>query len=240
VSAREASLGGLSLTAPSSVRSLPAALLAAPVRTRLQVSWCNPYAVPGLQLSELFICTARSGLVLAVQVGRLTAPAGYGEVRAEAGFALRAAETVSFGASYRRALLLAGGDSSVGASSAGVGVAVRLRELVASCFVLAALGERRSEGSFRWEVAVPIAEDATIVAGERRDAVCARHSIAAELKPASALAVRVGVSDGPETATAGVTIPLSRLVLEAALVQHDQLGVTPHVTLSFKQEPAPE
>jgi hypothetical protein len=239
--ARAAGMGGVRIVgdrwSPFTVASCPGEGLL------LQVSWANPYGISDLDAGRIGLRYGWMKASSAVSIGFLQTPTPFREAHIAGSVSFEAAEGLVLGAEAAHASLIDDEGSFAGESSVSLGAVFSGCEwLEVGCAVETPIGAA-SEGigsgggsrhaAFVWGLGVPAVDGVVFVMEEdRRDGWVSRK-VGGEISWPGVMAVRAGVSDSPFTVCLGVGVRTGKTRLDAALVEHEALGITPHATISY-------
>jgi len=209
----------------------------------LQVSWANPYGISGLDAGRIGLRYGWMKASSAVSIGLLQTPTPFREAHIAGSVSIEAAEGLVLGAEAAHASLMDDKGSFAGESSVSLGVAFSgCGWLEVGCAVETSIdvsaegigpGGGPRHAAFVWGLGVPAVDGVVFVMEEdRRDGWVSRK-VGGEISWPGVMAVRAGVSDSPFTVCLGVGVLTGKTRLDAALVEHEALGMTPHGTISY-------
>lgn len=236
VSARGAALGGISTVgesaSPEKVAVLPARGL------MLETSWANPYGIDGLYVAAVSLRRHWKKASVAASMQSLNTPTPYGEVHLRGGFSLAAAECISIGAGADIGLLSDSDGVFAREMATCLGLALGRPEKwelgCAAIVPLSVAGEGGENGGFfRWGAGVSLADGLSVAVEEERRARLSVRRFGGELDVAGGVSLRAGVSGPPITLCLGLGVTRANTTLSLALAQHEVLGPTPYVTVSY-------
>lgn len=92
---------------------------------------------------------------------------------------------------------------------------------------------RHNEGFFRWGVGLPLGERLTLFVEEHRYSHVSTRRLGAELRLLCGVALRGGMTDSPHTVSLGIGAGRDKTFFDLAVAQHEVLGVTPYLTISY-------
>lgn len=235
VDARNAAIGGISIVGGSA--SPYRAIVDAGRGLEVGASWANPYGIDGLYESSLSLSASRRNVGLAVFLSSLDTPTPYGEFRALGAISLALAERFSVGAGAG-VVWLADSDGVFAQEPVmSLGVALgRPGEVEAGCVAITPGGEGSGDengGIYRWGVCVPLAGGVSVAAEEERRSGWTLRRFGGETYVGGGLSLRAGVACPPAIVSLGVMLQAKGIGLSLAVSQHEVLGATPYVTLTY-------
>jgi hypothetical protein len=230
-SAGAAALGGASIAGPCATLSNVAATYAHGLE--LDVSWANPYGIEGLYSSSLWLKVGWGRAGCAVSIRSLDTPTAYGETSLAASISFSLAERASIGAGGTICWLsdAAGPFEAETGTSLGLSLG-RPGDLGIGCAVATPLG-RGGGAAYRWGVSVPLAGRTVLVFEEERLGGWPVRRLGGETCLTDFVILRAGVADDPVVVGFGLGLRARGADLSVAVTQHEVLGATPYVTISY-------
>lgn len=245
--ARASGMGGITVVGES---CSPLRVAAWPGRgLEVRSSWANPYGIEGLQVCAVTLrnCWERAGATLALQA--LSTPTPFSEIHLLGAGSVTAAEGVVMGAGLDLASLGDSGGSFARELSASLGLSLGSPYgPEAGCAVLTSLsladptesGWPDGGGHFRWGVSAPFGERACFLLEDERRRDGGVRRFGGEIELGSGVALRAGLTHPPFTVSLGLGVKAGGTGLDLSLAQHEALGTTPYVTVSYRSGQAVE
>lgn len=245
--ARASGMGGITVVGES---CSPLRVAAWPGRgLEVRSSWANPYGIEGLQVCAVTLrnCWERAGAALALQA--LSTPTPFSEIHLLGVGSVTAAEGVVMGAGLDLASLGDSGGSFARELSASLGLSLGSpRGPEAGCAVLTSLssedptenGWPDGGGYFRWGVGAPFGERACFLLEDERRRDGGVRRFGGEIELGSGVELRAGLTYPPFTVSLGLGVRAGGTALDLSLAQHEALGTTPYVTVSYRSGRAVE
>jgi hypothetical protein len=239
--ARSAGLGGVTVVGGG--RS-PFVLASSRVRGLvIEAAWANPYGISQLDVGSIGVRYGWGKGSLATSAQILQTPTPFRELHVEARMSLEAAGGVLLNGGAALASLRDDRGAFGGESSVQLGAAVAVsRGLDLACAVetpiggdedASALGAGAGSATYLWGLGVRVDEGLVFVLEEERGGGWTSRKLGGEIGWPGVLAIRAGVSDSPFTVSIGVGVVRGPTALDMAVVQHETLGTTPHVSVSY-------
>jgi hypothetical protein len=180
----------------------------------------------------------------AASIGILQTPTPFREIHLAGSVSAQAAEGMVVGGGLALASLRDDRGVFANESSASLGAAFKGSDWVeVGCLVetpLRAAGDGgpaeagSGRAAFIWGLALPEVQGVGFVLEEERRGGWVSRKLGAEVAWPGMMAVRAGISDSPFTVSLGVGVLRERTQLDVAIVQHETLGKTPHVSISYR------
>jgi hypothetical protein len=231
VNAGAAAMGGVSIVGEC---ASPHRVALSPKRgLEFETSWSNPYGLEGLYASAVSLRGGRGRTSIAVSLQSLETPTPYGEFGALASLSFAATEALTLGAGSQRVWFSDSEGVFARETFISIGFALgRPEYLELACTAVTPL--REGVGAFRWGFAAPISNGARVAVEEERRDTGAVRRFGGEIDLTETIAVRSGLAGPPAVVSLGAGVRTGRVNFDFAVTQHEVLGATPYVTVSYR------